>query len=354
MGRSFAFVSSRGGVGKSTLAAQLSAAYATSHPNATVILIDSSVHADSSSFLVGGMQAPDDGDSKSMSESILARNNKNFAALLNALIAAPAQTTSFSRLWGRAPAPPSSRVNVLDYALKPSDVWASGEAPANLHVLPGGRALTSITAETAPVMASALAELVRSSPTNYTFIFDTDAELRERVASTIACVAAEKIIVVTSSMWSDFLRILTDPSNSLIDFLNDLATANQNARKIAHFVFTNIPKTRNDPSALHGTEVLSFKPDKEASNNIEQIVSYVFERANDGPFRPLLTMPIESQITAFTKSKVSGVFAINEKIIQKSTLMAQPIVCMTTSASTPDALETAQTALVYAATRVFS
>lgn len=346
MGRSFAFVSSRGGVGKSTLAAQLSAAYATSHPDATVILIDSSVHADSSSFLVGGMQAPVDGESKSMAESILAQSNKDFAALMNALIAAPAQ--GLSRLWGRAPG--SSRVNVLDYALKPSDVWASGDAPANLHVLPGGRALTSITTETAPVMASALAELVRSSPTNYTFIFDTDAELRERVASTIACVAAEKIIVVTSSMWSDFLRILTDPSNSLIDFLNDLT----DPRKIAHFVFTNIPKTRNDPSALHGTEVLSFKPDKEASNNIEQIVSYVFERSSDGPFRPLLTMPIEPQITAFTQSKVSGVFAINEKIIQKSTLMAQPIVCMTTSASTPDALETAQTALVYAATRVFS
>lgn len=359
MGRSIALVSSRGGVGKSTLASQLAASYASNHRDITVILIDASLHGDSSAHLLGGMQEPSAAypDAKSMAEGVITAlpAGKSFYGLLQALNGpAPQPTSSFGRLWSRAPAPASQRVNLLEYAAQASETWPSGCAPTNLHVIPGGKNLKSLDPSTAPALATTLSEVIRAAPSNYLVVFDTDAELIERTASTIAAVAADRIAIVASSQWQDFLRIITDPHNSIIDFLNGVASSGRDIRKISHFVFTNLPKTRNDPSTIHGAPVLPFKPNKQSTENVEQIVSYIYERSSEGPFEPLIVLPNQTRLDEFANARVSGMLVFPEGVIQIATLKAQPIATMPASGSTAEALAVCKEALTFASDRVLN
>ena len=204
----------------------------------------------------------------------------------------------------------------------------------------------------APALSQSLADAIKAAPDTTLVIFDTDAELCERPSSTIAAAAADKIAIVASSNWADFLRVLTDPHNSIIDFLEGIASSGRNARKLEHFVFTNLPKTRNNEYNIHNAPVLNFQPNKTSVENVEQIVSYIYERHTNGPFAPYITEPRETRISEFTQRLVSGMLTFPEAVIQRATLQAVPIATMTVSASTADALDISKQTLVHVANRV--
>jgi len=358
MGRSIALVSSRGGIGKSVAVSQLSAAHARANPDTTVIVIDASLHADSSAHLYGGLQEPTDQylDAKSLADGMISAlpPTKTFAGLLRALASAPAPAaSSFSRMWARAPAP--ARINLLDFTVNPSADFPAGRAPSNLHLIAGGRALKSVEAAQAPALATALAEVIKAAPADFLIVMDSDAELLERPASTIVAAAADKIALVASSFWADFLRALSDPTNSVIDLLDGLKASGRNAKKLDHIIFTQLNKTRNNESLIWNAPVLNFQAHKDALQNVEQIVSYVYERHTaPGAFSPYITDPVETRISELTERFVSGLFSFPEGIIQRATLKAIPIATMDASSSTAEALDISQQTLAHVSHRVFT
>ena len=351
MGRSIAFVSSRGGIGKSTLVSQLAAAYAHANPELTVVVIDASLHADSSAHLLGGLQEPSSEypTAKSMADGMISAlaPSKTFHGLLHALGSPAPAVSSFGRLWARGSAAP--RIDPLDFAVTPATHYARGGVPSNLRLIAGGATLKGLDAAQAPSLAKSLSDAMRSAPDTVLFVIDTDAEICERPSSSIAAAAADRIAIVASSMWSDFLRLLSDPHNNIPDFLAGIPG---DARKISHFVFTNLPKTRTNEYSIHGAQVLNFQPNKESVGNVEQIVSYVYERHISGPFAQYITLPTHDRVSEFTGRLASGVLCFPEGIIQNATLHATPIATMTASASSADALDMCKETLAHVATRV--
>jgi MinD-like ATPase involved in chromosome partitioning or flagellar assembly len=364
MGRSFAFLQPRGGVGKSTTVTQLAAALAVSRPDLTVTVLDASIHADSSIMLLGGLQEPkNDAAARSHGEELRARvADKSFLTLVNALAgdnaagaaAAPAPVrTGWGRLLGTAAAPPPVTVaptaaTIAQHAVRVSDVYPEGGAPTNMFLVPGGATLKDMANDVAVRGSASLGTAFAGAPETHVYLLDTDAEICERAASACAAAAAQSLALLSSANWSDFLRALTDPINSITVALAPPFPP----KTIDRVVFTRVAKTRNETTAIEGANVSPFKPVNAASDNIHQIIAYAYERARPGgPLAPYMTA--DGNVTQFVNDHVVMVPEVAENIIVKSVLRGTPVAYMAPGGGvTADTLMAAQEQLAFSAARL--
>ena len=219
------FASPRGGIGKSTLTSQIAAAFACTYPLKEVLLLDLSIHGDSSSALIGGSQAPSGNQlgiaTKFQEMMTTLPPTKRSSAFLKDVSAAPAAVSQQAGGWffrGAASVAPTvniSHVKWKDYALNVRTTWPTGNAPTNLFVMPGDVDLNRQFETPAAMVACAknVRSLFDSLGDDVVVFVDTDAELSERCASIIGLSVATDIHVVTSSLWPDYQRILSDRVN---------------------------------------------------------------------------------------------------------------------------------------------
>lgn len=205
-----AFVSNRGGAGKSSLASQLAPALALARSDRTVILVDLSIQGDATTFLLGGVSEPASASSGARTRggevfSSLPRE-KSAAALVEAVLkpAVPVAEAPRGFFWrGTAVAAPAAAApfDWKAHAVRPVDVHPAGNCPPNLYLVPGGKDLYGAPFEgLAPALRAALVS------TGAIVLVDTDAELSERGSSLAGIAAADHLAVVVSTSWTDYLR----------------------------------------------------------------------------------------------------------------------------------------------------
>lgn len=285
MAEVYAFCSNRGGVGKSSLAANMAAAVAACKPATPVLLLDMSIHGDSSRILLGGVQPPttEVQGVRTLGDQRLGElpPGRTARGLLDATQApAPAAGRSWWRGTSVAAAP-----GVFDWqahAVRPADAHPGGGSPSNLFLAAGGPSLYDITFQpTVDALRAALASM-----TGVIVIMDTDAELSERGASLAALGAANKLLVVLSSSWFDFGRLLDDKGNSLFAGLAWLSNLKpEYAPKVSKLVFNGLQKRANAACNFMGTpDALTFTPPKTTTDAVEEIITYLSQVGgeNDG------------------------------------------------------------------------
>jgi hypothetical protein len=369
MGRSIAFVQPRGGIGKSTSVVQLAASLAATRPDLTVIVVDASLHGDASTLLLGGMQEPKNSPSaRSHGEELCAAQvaaGKSTFTLMKAFAgtaATAAPTTTRATGWGRmlsssngstnATAAPTVALTHADilaaYAASVRDAYPSSDAPSNLYVVVGGATLTGLTSEQAVRASQTMGSAFAAAPDNVVYILDTDAELCERPASACAAAAAGGLALLSSANWSDLMRSLTDPINGITVALAPPFPP----KKIERVIFTRVAKTRNEQTTVAGAPVSPFKPVNAALSAIEQIITYVHDRAQaGGPMQPYVDA--NTTVRQFVEDHVIVVPDLPENIINASVLNGTPVAYMDTGgAVTTDALGAAQQQLAFAAARL--
>jgi hypothetical protein len=368
MGRAIAFIQPRGGIGKSTAAAQLAAALAVARSDLIVIVVDASLHGDASTLLLGGLQVPKNSPAaRSHGEELVAVQaaaGRSTAALIHAFSgAAAAATPNTTRAtgWGRllssassaaavpAPAVALTHATILStYAASVREAYPASDAPSNLFLIMGGAALKEITSTQAVRASQTLGSAFAAAPANVVYILDTDAELCERPASACAAAAAGGLALLSTANWADFLRSLTDPVNGVTIALAPPFPP----KKIERFIFTKIVKTRNEQTEIAGALISPFKPVNSAAATIEQIVAYVHDRAQTGgPLQPYVDAA--TTLRQFAEDHVILIPDLPENIINASVLKGTPVAYMHIGGGvTCDALGAAQQQLEFAAARL--
>lgn len=363
--RSLALIQPRGGVGKSTAVAQLAASLAATRPDLIVNVIDASIHGDASALLLGGLQEPKNSPTaRSHAEELCTNHiaaNKSTAALFTAFAggagaANPTVTraTGWGRLLGGGSASTAQSAVTLthaaisNYIVKVCDVYPSGGAPPNLFLAIGGGGLKDMSNDEAVRASQALATAISGAPNNHVYLFDTDAEINERPASACAAATASGVALLSTANWSDFLRSLTDPVNGVTIALAPPFPP----KKIERVIFTRVAKTRNEQTPVAGASVSPFKPVNAALANVEQIVQYIFDRAQPGG-------PMSSYVDAnvplrqFADDHVIVIPDLPENVISTSILQGVSVACMEAGGGvTADALGAAQQQLAFAAARL--
>jgi MinD-like ATPase involved in chromosome partitioning or flagellar assembly len=323
------FVSNRGGIGKSSLASQLAPAYAVLHPDRTVLVLDLSIQGDASTFLLGGVAEP-----AASAPTVRTRGGevqaslpveKNAAAFLNALRAGPPPVAR-SSFWRGTPAPPPA-LDWREHAVRPAEVHPAGGCPPNLYLIPGGKRLYGTEFEG---LAPELRKTLAASGT--TVFVDTDAELSERGASLAGIAAADALAVVVSTSWTDYLRALDDPANSLMQGLTFLSNRHpQLTPRIAHFVFNNVQKRLGAPSGFQSAPgALPFTPPAAALESLAEISAHFRSVAVDPATnfaRFFASAEGLSSADAFLRFYVTAVPAVADSAWQLSATRGQPLAC---------------------------
>ena len=329
-----AFVSPRGGSGKSTLCAQLSSAFAILNPNRNVLLVDCSYHGDSSIYLLGGVRAPDEfvEGVRSQGQLVVSKNpTKTSAAFLSACYA-ERRSSVLSKAWR---ATVSRSVTPEEYSLTPRAHVP--DAPPNLHVMPGTSALmTDVTAATRADMAKAVFEKLQALPADWMVIFDTDAEIMERPATLLALEVCQSAVVVLSAQFADWARVLDDPINGLFKALKHLRETSGQHALVSTFLFNKVTKTRNAEAPP-----FPFTGVNAAVEACAQIVGHAHDltfKRNVG-FSSMFNHVVVSE-EAFAMSFVTAVHDVPETVMQRAAMSGVPVLAMTPKAGlTADVLD---------------
>ena len=332
MARVFAFVSNRGGVGKSSLSSQLAVALAEASPNTHVLLLDMSIHADASRILLGGAREPykhtpgvrTRGDEvlSSIDPSKIA---SGFIAAAIAAVApaarAPATTSYFGGWRGSSAPAQASQSNAFEWTkhcVEPAALNPEGLAPANLHVAAGGPTLHG-DHEFHPTINALKAAF--ASMRDVVVLVDTDAELNERGASLAGIAAAQKLLVVLSSSWYDMGRLIDDKANGLFAALKWMRTvAPDCAPKIHKLIFNGLQKRTNAASALTGVpNALPFTPPSSTHDAVAEIAAYVLQHsADDADVRASFAdADTLANVSAFVARYVTGMQTVPESTWQQ-------------------------------------
>jgi len=326
-----AFVSNRGGAGKSSLASQLAPALALARSDRTVILVDLSIQGDATTFLLGGVSEPASASSGARTRggevfSSLPRE-KSAAALVEAVLkpAAPVAEAPRGFFWrGTAVAAPAAAApfDWKAHAVRPVDVHPAGNCPPNLYLVPGGKDLYGAPFEgLAPALRAALVD------TGAIVLVDTDAELSERGSSLAGIAAADHLAVVVSTSWTDYLRTLDDPANSLFAALAFLSVSHpQLTPRIRHLVFNNVQKRTGAPGGPPSAPMLlPFTPPAPSLGSIVEIASHMRSVAADSTHGRYFGTPT-NDVAGFLQAYVTAVPAIPESAWQASAANGQPLV----------------------------
>jgi len=288
----YAFVSTRGGVGKSSLASQLAPAIALANPNKSVLLIDCSIQGDASVFLCGGTDEP-----TAFAPGVRTLGGERMAAISmqrtalgfinaaqNAYAAASVPAVVSRSFWrGSTVATNANTAIVFDWkehSVPVSQVHPTGGAPANLFISTGGRTLHGMPFNGISV---ALKAVFNAMENDVIVLIDTDAELSERGASLGAIGAVSYLAMIISASWPDYLRALEDPANSLFAALAYLERNVPNFNtKIKLVIANGVQKTRNAFTSMCGvTNVVPFTPMSLSLDAVSEIVTHLHGFAVD-------------------------------------------------------------------------
>lgn len=316
------------------------------NPSKQVVLLDLSIQGDASVFLLGGVAEP-----SACVKGVRTRGAEKIAALrpgvsrfVNHVLETPTTPTptptkSFWRGSSLAPQPPPKpTLRWQDFAVKPSEVHPEGGAPQNFWIIHGGKdVLLGLQPDVSLEELSTALRAAFDTMHDTIVIIDTDAELSERGASLAGIAAADSLALVLSSSWTDYLRTLDDPVNSLFDALKFLSTqSNIKLRaKIEHVVVNDVFKTKSAPCG-----VLSFTPSKVSDKAIADIVAHLFSMTADpstGYAKFFGPKDCLASVEKFTRAQLVGVSTVPESVWQASWTNGEPVVVRPTS----DAHETA-------------
>lgn len=193
----------------------------------------------------------------------------------------------------------------------------------NLWLIPGGKRLHGLDFQK---LAPAL-KLAFSLMPNTIVIIDTDAELSERGASLAAVAASDELALVVSASWTDYLRTIDDPANSLFRALDVLVDYKP---LISRVIFNSIQKRAHAPCPLLGVEkALAFTPPSTSLEAISEITTHLFSIMNDPAtnYARYFKMQV-ANASLFTKSYVSAICAIPESAWQDSWKHGEPVALM--------------------------
>lgn len=326
------FVSSRGGSGKSSLSSQLAPAIALANPDKNVLLLDCSIHGDSSCFLMGGVREP-----VNYVEGVRTRGAENIAALAKIQFAAQflaaakayanQETLTSSSFWRGKSVARTPAFNWKVHTACPYEVNRDGHCPQNLYVSPGGRHNHEVDFEGVSV---ALLK-VFSQMSNTIVIVDTDCELSERGASLAAIGASDAIVMLVSSSWTDYLRSLDDVANGMFNALNYLTNVVPGFKaRIKTVLINDVQKRNGSNSGLLGVRnALPFTPPNPSTEAISDILTHLHQscnntRSNFGRFfDPAASL---ATIESFVKQFVTGLSTVPETLWQSSWKFGTPII----------------------------
>jgi len=327
------FASPRGGSGKSTVAAQLSAAFAAHNELRNVLLIDCSLHADSTVYLLGGVREPDElvHGIHTQGQLVMHKNPTKTAADFFTQAYNAKSGSTLGRAWRSIKSP-----MLEDFMIKSS-------VASNLFVLPGGPKLyEAVTSVNRADVSKAVYEKIQNLGDDWMVVFDLDAELMERPASLLGLEVSNSIVVVLSPQWADFQRVVDDPINSLFTALKHLRNTTGQHGTVSAFLFNKCEKTRNAESLP-----FPFTGVNSAVEACAQICGYaqnqIFSRETGfSQFFNVTTTNAER----FAVQYVTALHNLPENIIQKSNMTGVQIPYLTTgSGVTQDALDTTKTIL---------
>lgn len=306
--RSYAFVNNRGGTGKSFCLYQTAAAYAKANADKRVLIMDCSSHGDISQYLLGGTQEPlhDDPPASTAGSQVkyTIPFNKTMAGLLVKLLTEDKSHLSLvermSSLFIQR-----ENVTVLNHAIRVSEYSQDVQnIPENIYLCAGGkdlafggtcrvlfeesrlsscRELANLTQEDQWIkLGKALQDAINEMDNHWVVFFDTDAELRERSASYIALVAAERYITLFTDNWADYLRTHQDPVNALLPTLYFLRQKTE-IGKIYMVLFNRVEKYNQESSTLvdangRKSRTLPFSPVQASKRQIEEISDHLYKR----------------------------------------------------------------------------
>ena len=320
--KSFAFASNRGGVGKTTTVVQLAAMYAKMHPLENVLLVDFSVHGDATSMLLGGTQSPPTNTlgvhTLGQYRAMLVPPERTAAGLVDAVlkrVAAPELATMLTRMTLRLKGlreaartvlganPPALDlndhcINVAETTLQP--------APPNLFITPSyvnseeqisslenalldPDAQCGCNSDAWLLAIEPLRAAMSATVGQWVLFFDTDAELVERAPSRLALAAADKAVMMLSSDWRAYIRLMADSRNGLFRFLKTLADNRKPHSKICMLLMNNVEPHKQEPaldkesefSTPEGKRVVklmpvSFSPSKALHLEMSTIADHMF------------------------------------------------------------------------------
>jgi len=316
MARVIAFVSNRGGIGKSSLVSQVAPAFAALNPTKHVILMDMSIQSDATVFTLGGVAEPTSNvpGIRTLGGEAASRLPSN-VSVLGLVETASALNKRFAWLGGTKP------LKWKPHAVQPL------EAIPNFWLIPGGKQLFQVTfAELFPLLKKAF-----SNMDDCVVFVDTDAELCERGASLAAIAASHELALVLSASWTDYLRVIDDPANSLFRNLKDLGEK-QCAPKISRVIFNNLQKRENRACALLSVQgALLFSPPSTTLQTVEEITSHLYSIADYKRF--FLGEP--ATLAAFVETYVSAVSTVPEGTWKKSWLQGSHICFMDDDPNAP-------------------
>jgi hypothetical protein len=181
-------------------------------------------------------------------------------------------------------------------------------------------------------------------------LVDTDAELSERGASLAGIASADRLAMVLSTSWSDYLRTLDDPANSLMQALSFLKTRHPDlSPRIAHAVFNNVQKRLSTPGGTAGVPgMLPFTPPSSSLESLADIATHLRSVGSVPKYARFFSKP-DSLATndAFMRDYVTGMPTVPESAWQASLSKGLPLVC--TPAPTEQAAQATQHLLAVAA-----
>ena len=346
MAQVYAFVSNRGGAGKSSLVSQVAPALALRNPGKQVLLLDLSIQGDASVITLGGTGAPRDlvpGIRTRGAEVIAALPNekRSLAFVNNAVMAATPPV--FMGGWGvlgRAVTPAnlgSGRAHLTSgfewqkHAVRVRDAHPAGNAPENLWISPGGRALyTAFPASEVLTTAASLRTAFTAMGPNVLVVIDTDAELAERTSSLIGISASRSLCMVLTSSWTDYQRLLDDAANGFFAGLTWLAERDPaSAAKISLVVFNNVQLLNKNKSGVGGT-MLPFTPPRAALDAIGDISNHLYSMgtAPTTNYKQFFSDPaVFGSHHAFVERYVTGFSTVPTTVWQDCQARGVPVVC---------------------------
>jgi hypothetical protein len=166
--------------------------------------------------------------------------------------------------------------------------------------------------------AAALRSAFASMGSDIVVLIDTDAEIGERVFSTLGLAASSQLCLVLSSSWTDYGRVLDDAVNGLFLSLETLETADAGFKsQINLVVFNNVSKSSSKPAELCGSSsALPFTPPAPAKAAISDILCHLLTMASSPRCRRFFAgdEAAFASLAAFTARFASGVATIADSV----------------------------------------
>ena len=149
---------------------------------------------------------------------------------------------------------------------------------------------------------------------DWVLFFDTDAELVERAPSRLALTVADKAVMMLSSDWRAYIRLMADARNGLFHFLSTMQKKGKPFARICMMLMNNVEKRSMEPIGFkdsvfetpEGKHVavvmvpMRFTPTKDILFEISTIAEHVFDnQVKLKEYHPLWSLEVMNTIKPF-------------------------------------------------------